>query len=282
MNALSQERQSVILRLLVEGNSIRSTERITGSHRDTIMRLLVKAGQQAKRFLDETMVNLKLKNLQLDEIWTYCGKKQRQVTLDDPDDKGDQYLFLAFDRDTKLIPSYLLGKRTEQITDQFIEDLATRVKVPDPHQDPDWRGARPSIFTDGFPAYKDAINWHFGLTASYGILIKDQVKVPGSHPQLNISRTVVRGNMDESDICTSHIERHNATIRLFIKRFNRRTLAFSKKLKNLKAAISLHVAYYNFCWRPRTTKITPAASAGVCSSLWSLDKLLGAIQDFSN
>jgi IS1 family transposase len=277
MRVLKSDKQRDILHLLIEGNSIRSTERLTRVHRDTIMRLLVRAGDLCREFLDERMRNLKLNHLQLDEIWTFVDTKQAHIKAErrGDDSIGDQFVFVAFDEDTKLIPSFAIGKRTAELTERFALDLADRIV----HQE----GKHiPQISTDGFAAYPNAIDLAFAREASYGVLIKSysESEQPGRYGPPDMVQTDRRplwGITDPYSICTSHVERNNLTIRTFLRRFTRLSLGFSKKLENLCAAVALHVAHYNFCRRHGSLRMTPAMSAGVVTEMWSLERLMREI-----
>lgn len=286
-NVLKREKQLAVLKLLVEGNSIRSTERITGVNRNTIMGLLVRFGNGCQEFLDLSLSNVHVEHIQCDEIWTFVGKKQNRLRgkeLYNPE-LGDIYLFTALDTDTKLLVTYRLGKRTAETTDAFIADLEQRmVRRPD-----STGGDRPQISTDGFTPYRSAIRRNFRDTIRHGILIKNYVNPEVGRyapPKLTrASRINARGIRNLYTICTSHVERCNLTIRTFIKRFTRLALGFSKKLENLSAAVSLHIAHYNFCWRLREKgksgklRPTPAMMAGVVDTLWSLDDLYDAVTE---
>jgi IS1 family transposase len=274
-NVLPQEKQQAIIHLLVEGNSIRSIERLTGVHRDTIMRLAVRVGGKCKNFLNAWQRNLKLRHVQCDEIWTFVGCKQHNInkTLVRIPEMGDQFLYVAFDQDTKLIATFAIGKRTVETTQAFMYDLADRI-VSD----------APQLSTDGFNAYPNAVRNAFGDEVAYGQVIKEFAEPvqPGRYgpPVLVASeRRQITGltDIDLRSICTSHVERNNLTIRHFIKRFTRLTLCFSKKLENLAAAVALHVAYYNFCRIHGSLRITPAMAAGITDHVWELDELLAAI-----
>jgi IS1 family transposase len=274
-NVLPKEKQQAIIHLLVEGNSIRSIERLTNVHRDTIMRLAVKAGDKCKAFLNAWMRNLKLRHIQADEIWTYVGCKQHNLAramVVNPT-LGDQFLYVAFDQDTKLIATYAIGKRSKEVTQAFMYDLADRI-VTD----------MPQLSTDGWQAYPNAVKNAFGDEIAYGQIIKDFAESPqpgryGPPVMVASERRQITGltDIDKFTICTSHVERNNLTIRHFIKRFTRLTLCFSKKLDNLAAAVALHVAYYNFCRVHGSLRITPAMAAGVTDHVWELDELLAAI-----
>jgi IS1 family transposase len=274
-NVLPQQKQQAIIHLLVEGNSIRSIERLTGVHRDTIMRLAVKVGEKCKKFLNAWMRNLKVEHLQCDEIWTFVGCKEgtlkRALTVNPT--MGDQYVYVAFDQKTKLIVTYAIGKRSKEVTQAFMYDLADRI-ITD----------APQLSTDGFAAYPAAVKNAFGDEATYGQIIKDYAESPqpgryGPPVMVAAERRQITGltDMDLYSICTSHVERNNLSIRTFMRRFTRLSLGFSKKLENLAAAFALHTAYYNFCRIHGTLRVTPAMAAGVTDHVWELDELLAAI-----
>lgn len=272
MYVLAADKQHAVLNLLVEGNSIRSTERITGVHRDTICRFLVRTGDKCRDFLDGRMRNLKLDHLQMDEIWTFVRVKQAHIEPGQSDAKiGDQYLFVAFDQTTKLVPSFIIGKRVREVTERFTLDLASRIVHNAAH--------KPQVSTDGFIAYPSAIDLAFAQQVNYGVLVKTygegkQEGRYGPPDMVQADRRPLWGITDEFSICTSHVERNNLSIRTFMKRFTRLSLGFSKKLENLAAAVALHMAYYNFCWRHGSLRMTPAMAAGVTSELWDLERLM--------
>lgn len=284
-NVLPREKQLMAIRLLVEGNSLRSITRITGIHRTTVMNLLVRFGENCRRFLHRELRDLKVRHVQCDEVWTFVRKKQGRLTNDERRNPewGDQFLFLALDEETKLIFTYAIGKRTAETTHRFIEDLARRVILPDfPHE-----GDKPQVSTDGWQGYPDAIASSFGRKVNYGQIIKlfgqgEQEGRYGPPGVVGTERKDVSGIKDLWTICTSHIERHNLTLRTFMRRFTRLALGFSKKLDNLRAAVALHVAYYNYCWRPREKdsgrlRLTPAMSMGLVDTLWKLEDLHDAV-----
>jgi len=274
-NVLPSEKQQAIILLLCEGNSIRSIERLTGVHRDTIMRLAVKIGGKCKAFLNAWQRNLKLRHVQVDEIWTFVGCKQHNVNraLVRTPEMGDQFLYVAFDQDTKLIATYAIGKRTVETTQAFMYDLADRI-VSD----------APQLSSDGFNAYPNAVKNAFGDEVAYGQIIKEYAEPvqPGRYgPPVMVAseRRQITGltDMDIKSISTSHVERNNLTIRTFMKRFTRLSLGFSKKLENLAAAVAIHVAFYNFCRIHGSLRFTPAMAAGITDHVWELDELLAAI-----
>jgi IS1 family transposase len=241
MNNLKSEKQEMAIAALVEGTSIRSVERMTGIHRDTIMRLLVRVGDSCEKIMDSTMKGLTCKNIEVDEIWSFVGKKQRHVSLDDdPSRVGDFYTFVALDSDTKLIPAYRVGKRDLPNAQAFISDLAYRLTN------------RVQISSDQLKAYVESIETSFGSDVDYGQIVKSyeaEPKGPGRYsPPKVVSalKKYISGSPDWNKICTSYVERSNLTMRMQMRRFTRLTNAFSKKLETLKAAVALHFAHYNF------------------------------------
>ena len=275
-NHLSGAEQLSVLHLLVEGTSLRSITRLTGIHRTSIANLMVRAGASLRSFMDRRMRNLNLTHVECDEIWTFCRKKQHRLTNQEVSNAfiGDQYLFIALDMETKLIPTWILGKRTAANTQAFMADLAERIVTlellsPEP---------KPQISTDGFNAYPGAVEMAFAGTVDYGVLIKDylQAEQPGRYgPPLMVGavREVITGTIDRFSICTSHVERHNLSIRTFMRRFTRLALGFSKKLENLEAAVALYLCYYNFCWMHGSLNGTSAMAAQLAGHPWTLEEL---------
>lgn len=267
---VAEDKALLAIQLLIEGTSVRSTERITGLHRDTILRLLVLAGQRCIELMDVQMRDLRCKHIQSDEIWTFVGKKQRQVRKGDSDELGDAWVFVAIDADSKLIPAFTVGKRTAATTNAFIGDLAHRL------------ANRVQLTTDGFRFYIDAVEKHFGADVDFGQIVKlygdygqhDAAGRYSPQPIVEVISKVRQGNPDPDHMSTSHVERQNLTMRMAIRRFTRLTNAFSKKLDNLKAACALHFAYYNFCRVHQTLRVTPAMQAGITDHVWTIAELL--------
>jgi len=281
-NILSREEKLTILSLLVEGNSLRSISRHTKIHRTSIMNLLVEFGAKCRAFLDRRMRGLKLDHCELDEIWTFVRKKQRRLNDLEKDNSniGDQYLFVAIDYTTKLIPCFAIGKRTKETTEIFTADLAQRIMTPDSFAFPE---DRPQISTDGWAAYPSAIEDAFNGMVNYGQIIKnfDASEQPGRYGPpilVDTTRRVIDGPIEKTTICTSHVERNNLTIRTFLRRFTRLSLGFSKKLANLVAAVSVNFAYYNYCWLHGSLPGTPAMAAKIAGHPWSLEELYDAVQ----
>jgi IS1 family transposase len=270
MNALTTDKKLAVLSSLIEGNSIRSTERMTGIHRDTICRLLVAVGNHCGELLDARIRNVRVQYVEADEIWTYVGKKNRHVNDDDPAEFGDQWVFVAMDAETKLIPSYVVGKRTRETTYRFLLDLQKRVA-----------DTRFQLTTDGYHFYERGVEDVFAGTVDFAQLIKlysNEVRAGNERyspsPIVEIIAKVRDGNPDPEYISTSYVERQNLTMRMHMRRFTRLTNAFSKRLMSLKAACALHFAHYNFCRIHSSLRVTPAMAAGISSEIWPLDRLL--------
>jgi IS1 family transposase len=296
-NVLQRHRQQGVLNLLSEGNSIRSTERLTGIHRDTICRLVVRYGERCKDCLDGRLRNLRLRHLEVDEIWTFVAKKQARLTVDERaerSDIGDMFLWTAVDQDTKLVASFAVGKRSADNARRFLVDLAARLALPNPHASDAHAfqaGGYPTVCqlsTDGFAAYPEAVDLAFGPYVKYGTIVKDFRNATMQYTpseMVGAKRTAKRGlpKREAWTICTSHVERHNLTIRTFMKRFNRLSLGFSKRLENLAGAIAMYLAYYNYCWRPRLPgtsgrrRVTPAMAAKLTDHIWTFAELFETV-----
>lgn len=286
-NVLPREKQLLILKMLCDGSSIRAVERVTDVHRDTVMRLMVKFGERCQEFLDDTIRNVDAQHLEIDEQWSWVGKKQGHLTdaqkLDT--ELGDQYLFVALDQKTKLIACHQIGKRDDLTTRLFVAKLANRIVLPDSPNAP--VDAKPQISSDGWASYPGAILDTFGSLVQFGTIIKNY-----SNPDVGryappdlagCDRRRVQYVENLFTICTSHVERFNCTTRMFVKRFCRLTLCFSKKLRNLEAAVAMHMANYNFCWQARGNfkgekrRLPPAMQAGIVNTLWKFEDLHDAV-----
>ena len=261
-----------------------------GTNIPSVLRQLVWAGEHCQALMENRFTGLTLRHLETDEMWTFVLKKQSRLTVDERrerSDIGDIYLWYSIDQDTKLIPTFLLGKRSADNARRFMVDLRSRLTMPTlrPHDTDPHAFRRPGmtyatqISTDGFAPYPEAVDLAFGPYAKFGTIVKDykNATLPYTPSEIvGTKRRVVFGmnESEERSICTSHVERHNLTVRTFMRRFTRLALGFSKKLENLEAACALHLAYYNFCWRPGEMRITPAMAAGVVDTLWTFDQLL--------
>lgn len=273
MNTLCRDQQIQIIACLTEGQSIRATERLTGIHRDTIMRLGERVGRGCAELHDRMMVGVRAGRLELDEIWGYVGKKQKRVQRHEISHKGDQYTFIGMSASAKAIISYRTGKRDSENTDLFIQDLRERVI-----------GA-PEISTDGFHPYKNAIRDAFRGRASHGVIVKtysvtnlavkEAARRYSPAEVVAVERDTVSGV--PSHISTSYVERQNLTLRMTQKRFARLTNGFSKKLTNHAAAVSLYVTHYNLCRVHEALRTTPAVALGVADRVWTIGDLLDAV-----
>ncbi len=273
-SVLSTDKQIAVIGALAEGSSIRSIERLTGVHRDTIMRLGVRVGRGCTALMDRKMRNLACTRLEMDEIWGFIGKKDRHVRTDDDQQLGNVWTFCAIDANTKLVPAFHVAKeRDVEAATAFVSDVAGRLKN------------RVQISTDGLQAYVAAIEESFGRhNVDYGQIIKTygtessvEAQCRYSAPKITDSQKKdVFGYPDWDFISTSYVERLNATTRLHVKRLARLTHAFSKKRENFVAAVGLHFAYYNFVRRHSTLRCTPAMAAGVEQSFWSVGDLVEA------
>lgn len=270
-NVLNIDKKIAVIGALTEGSSIRSIERITGVHRDTIMRLGVRVGQGCTALMDAKMRNLPCRRLEMDEIWGFVGKKDRNMKMDDSMEVGSVWTFCAIDADTKLVPTFKVGERNLATTNAFVQDVASRM------------ANRVQISTDGMKSYAEAMEKAFGGDVDYAQIVKvyGNENLNPNHrysPSEVISseKRIFTGRPNVDLISTSYVERLNATTRTHMRRLTRLTLAFSKKRENFVAAVGLHFAYYNFVKRHNTLRMTPAMAAGVTNSMWSIGDLVEA------
>lgn len=269
---VAEDKALLAIQLLIEGTSVRTVERITQMHRDTILRLLVLAGERCIALTDTQMRNLRCQRIQPDEIWSFVGKKDKNVRVDDPEELGNAWVFVALDAQTKLIPSYFVGKRDRESTYAFLTDL--RDRMAEEH--------RFQITTDGFVFYRKGVEDVFAGQADFAQMIKiygdyGQHDAAGRYSPSPMIETMVKirdGRPDPRHISTSYVERQNLTIRMANRRFTPLTNAFSKKLDNHEAACALHFAYYNFFRIHKSLRVTPAMESGITDHIWSLRELL--------
>lgn len=267
---ISQEKALLTLRMLLEGSSIRSVERSTELHRDTILKLLVLAGEKVERVIARKIVNIPVRDVECDEVWSFIGKKEKRVRPEDDQNLGDCYTFVAIERHSKLVLNITIGKRDQRTTDVFIEGLR-HATAGTPFQ----------VTTDGFAPYRSAIvtTLHDRLTG-FAQLIKvyrapqDGEKRYSPAEVASAEVVPVYGQPDPERICTSIVERSNLSIRMGVRRFTRLTNAFSKKWENHAAMIMLWFAYYNFCRIHTSLRVTPAMEAGITDHPWSIQELL--------
>jgi IS1 family transposase/transposase-like protein len=269
---LDPAKATLCLSLLTEGSSIRSTERVTGVHRDTIMRLLVVAGRKAAALLDALVSKVEVKDVQGDEIWSFVEMKEKTKAKKGitSDKIGDAYCFVGFERSSKLALAHHLGRRTSEDAHLFMAKLDGATE------------GRFQLTTDGFDGYPAAVEASFGADVDFAQLIKtygsdmsDERRY--SPPSIiGAEKRAISGDPDESKVCTSHVERQNLTMRMQLRRLTRLTNGFSKKWENLQAALALHFWNYNFCWMHSTIRCTPAMAAGVARKPLRVADLLAA------
>src|SRR5579864_4852929 len=265
---LSLEKAEMVLRLLLEGNSVSSTERLTDVHHTTILKLLVLAGERCEQLMARKIQSLPVRDVECDEVWSFIGKKEKRVRPEDDQNLGDCYTFVAIERHSKLVLNIAMGKRDQTTTDIFIEGLrhATRGEF--------------QITTDGFVPYKSAIENTLADRVDFAQLIKVYRAATGdehrySPPEVSSTEVVpVVGRPDPERICTSIVERQNLSVRMGTRRFTRLTNAFSKKWENHWAAVACWFAFYNFCRVHKSLRMTPAMAAGISSHIWTVRELL--------
>jgi transposase-like protein/IS1 family transposase len=270
---LERSKALLCLRLLVEGNSVRSTEKITGVHRDTILNLVTVVGSHCDSLMNAKIRNISFERIEADEIWGFVQKKEGHKTDEETSNTkiGDAYTFVGIEARSKLIACFVLGRRDLSTTFKFIQKLA--------------RAAGPSfqLTTDGFPAYRDAVEQIFGIDIDFAQLIKEyRSDETGEHRYspgafVRSRKAIVTGNPDISKISTSSVERQNLTMRMSMRRLTRLTNGFSKKWENLEKTLALHFAYYNFCRIHQALRVTPAMEAGIEDHIWDLEELVRGV-----
>ncbi len=269
MNTLTNEDRVRVIAALVEGNSIRSTSRMTGVARNTVTKLLVDLGQVCMKYHDEHVRNVTVRHLQCDEIWAYIGAKAKNVS---PEKKeigwGDVWTWVGIDADTKLVVSYLVGGRGADWARDFMEDCASRIRN------------RIQITTDGHKAYLEAVENAFGadvdyaqLQKIYGASLENETRYSPA-VCIGCEMKVVSGNPDPKHVSTSYVERQNLTMRMHMRRFTRLTNAFSKKIDNHAYAVALHFMYCNYVRIHQSLRVTPAMESGLCDHAWTIEELV--------
>jgi len=273
MNTLKSDKRAAVVAALCEGMSIRATVRLTGVAKNTVAKLLLDLGSACVEWLDHSMRNLPCKRLQADEIWAFCYAKQRNV----PEDKegvfgyGDVWTFTAIDADTKLIPSFLIGRRDGECATTFMKDLASRLKN------------RVQLTTDGHAMYIGAVEEGFGGDIDFAQLVKHYDNpTDGGHRYsppvcVGCTTTTIQGQPDKGHVSTSYVERANLSIRMGLRRYTRLTNGFSKKVENLAAAFAIWCVHYNFVRVHQTLRMPPALKAGVSDRVWSVADIVALL-----
>jgi IS1 family transposase len=282
MNKLSTADRARVVRCIVEGNSLRATARMTGVARNTVAKLLLELGEVCRAFQDRTIRNLwKTTRVECDEIWSFCYAKAKNV----PEEKkgqfgyGDVWTWTALDADSKLIVSWLVGPRVAECARELMRDVERRVP------------GRMQLTTDGLSFYRDAVAEAFGDKVDFAQLVKKYGNLPAEKMGesryspavcLGCEKTTVIGHPDEEKVSTSYVERSNLTIRMCSRRYTRLTNGFSKKIEYHMAAFSLFTMHYNFARKHMTTKATPAEVAGIADHVWTIEEIVGLLDQPSN
>lgn len=271
VNKLDTRERAQIIRALVEGNSIRSTVRMTGFAKNTISSLLVQVGHAASEYQDKSLRNLPATRIECDEIWSFVGMKAKSIPVERRDEEGigDVWTWVAIDPDTKLVASWVVGGHDDYACRMFMIDLASRLSN------------RIQLTTDGFSRYPNAVEEAFRGQVDYAVLMKEYGTDPNEERRfsppvvLAEKRIVVNGAPDPDKISTSYIERQNLTMRMGMRRMTRLTNGYSKKVENLAAAVALHFLHYNFA-RPHMSlgkNTTPAMAAGISDHVWTCEEI---------
>jgi IS1 family transposase len=270
MNRLDNARRAQVVRCLVEGNSIRSTVRVTGVARNTVAKLLVELGDVCARFMDETMRNLPCERIQADEIWSFVGCKAKNVTaakIERDGICGDVWTWTAICADSKLVPCFMLGQRNPETARDFMEDLAGRL------------ASRMQLTTDGLKTYLTAVKSAFGNEIDHAMLQKIYGEIDSEGQRryspatcIGCETKVVKANPDH--ISTCYVERQNLSMRMSIRRFTRLTNGYSRKVENHAAMVAVYFTWYNFGRVHHTLKTTPAVAVGVADHVWSVDEMV--------
>ena len=276
MNRLPRHKRTLIIRCLVEGNSVRSTARTAEVSKNTVTRLLVQAGKVCGEYQAEALRELPCTRIQVDEVWTFVYAKEKNVprAKSAPPHAGDVWTWTAICADTKLVPSWVIGDRSGETAMEFMDDLRPRL------------ANRVQLTSDGHKAYLEAVEGAFGGDVDYAQLVKLYGSAGGEGTEkryspaecTGIRKRKIEGSPDPADVSTSYVERQNLTMRMSMRRFTRLTNAFSKKIENHAHAVALHFMYYNFCRIHSTLKITPAMAAGVTERLWEIGDIVDLIE----
>ena len=271
MNRLSTAKRVAVISALVEGCSVRSTCRLTGVAKGTVLRLLADVGDACARYQDAVIRHVPARRVQVDEIWSFVGCKQKNVTAtiaaNNPK-AGDAWTFVAIDAQTKLVLSWLVALRDAGSATEFLQDVSDRLSN------------RIQLTTDGHKMYLSAVEDAFGGDIDYSMLIKLYGSASDGQTRYSPAKCLgcvpqpVTGDPDPKHVSTSYIERQNLTMRMNMRRFTRLTNAFSKKIENHMHSVALFYMHYNFVRVHQTLRVTPAMEAGIAMTVWSIQNIV--------
>lgn len=274
MNRLPIEKRAQIVSCFAEGNSLRSTSRMVDVSLVTVLKFLKDMGTVCSDYQDHALRNLSCQRIQVDEIWSFVGAKDKNLPLEQLGKfgRGSVWTWVAIDADTKLVPSWLISDRSAEAATVLMRDLASRL------------ANRVQLTTDGHKAYLNAVEEAFGADVDYSQLIKLYGATPENETRyspgecIGCKRERVVGSPDPLHISTSYVERQNLSMRMGMRRFTRLTNAFSKKVENHIHAIAIYFMHYNFAKIHGSLRITPAMAAGVTDHVWDLEEIVGLLE----
>ena len=270
MNKLSTAKKVAVISALVEGCSVRSTSRMTGVAKGTILSLLARIGDACARYQDAVIRNVPAKRVQIDEIWSFVGCKQKNVTQKIAEQRiaGDTWTFVAIEAQTKLVLSWLVARRDTGSATEFLQDVADRIST------------RIQLTTDGHKMYLAAVEDAFAGDIDYSMLVKIYGAASDGQTRyspancLGCIPTAISGDPDPKHVSTSYVERQNLTMRMNMRRFTRLTNAFSKKIENHMHSVALFYMHYNFARVHQTLRVTPAMESGIARHVWSIQEIV--------
>jgi len=297
MNKLSFERRVEIVSSLLNTASMRGCERDKKYSMKTIERVLRDVGDASIDYMNNCIRDLNVRCIQADEIHSFSEAKQKNLATmtTDPSEAGNLWTYLAIDADTRFILAYhLAGDRSIYAATTFLRRVNATMRR-------DHRGlfpVKPTLVTDKMVSYQGAADTVFGDDIHQAFVVKrsdkegpNGEKLPGGR-HIRSEKFVIRGNPQRSDIQTSYIERVNANIRNFCRRYTRKTYCFSKRIDNHERHLALVLMYLNFCWLPTKPRkhnrgdgsppatATSAIAIGATKTVWSIEDLVRMADEF--